>query len=140
MKHSYRITKYFTSNETGNLIFNTDEWTSFSVVGLRVTRDDYLLIEDSYLSVIKATCIHLHVNRFKIVEFESCDDDSSIFNNQSLEVEDAIPIARKVLREKLWCKLVSAEVEFHFGYDFYLYVVSNYNLSFFILMKISEDY
>lgn len=129
MRYSYRITKYFTSSNEGIIISNDSEWTSFSDVGFKVSMDDYLHIEKTYLSFITSTCSYLQVDKLQVTELENYHDDKSFVSDRDLTIEDAISIARKVLREEIWCKLVSEDIEFHFGYDYYLYITSNYDLS-----------
>lgn len=51
------------------------------------------------------------------------------FDGQLLTVDNAHELARSILREELWCKLTSKDIEFHFGYDFYMYLVSTMELS-----------
>ncbi len=38
-------------------------------------------------------------------------------------------MARDVLRNVIWCKLVGESAEVHFGYDYYLYLVSSVDAS-----------
>ena len=50
-------------------------------------------------------------------------------NGTALKGIDAIiGVARDCLREKYWCKLSAPKLEFHFGYDYYLYVCSPLDL------------
>ncbi|MDK9354893.1 hypothetical protein QQF54_01870 [Lelliottia sp. V106_10] len=128
MQYSYRITKYFSSGEDGRLISGSDEWTSFSQIHGDKLESEYQLIENNYLSIIRTTCNHLHTDNLIVMELENYNDDKSLENEQQLTIDEAMLVAKKVLREELWCKLISQYVEFHFGYDFYMYVTSNHNL------------
>ena len=42
-------------------------------------------------------------------------------------LQDLDKIIRDVLREKYWCKLISPNLQVHFGYDYCMYVVSFIN-------------
>jgi len=131
MNYSYRITKYFESNTSGNLISNENEWTSFSDVGENVSLEEYLKVENAYLVVITFVCEHFHISELKVIDLEIINYDRSIVNGQLLTIESASELSRNILREEVWCKLASTDIEFHFGYDFYMYLVSNmdiYNL------------
>lgn len=133
MQYSYRITKYFSSGGNGKLISDSDEWTSFSQIRGDILEMEYQFIENDYLSIIKATCNHLHIDNLMTMDLEDYNHDKSVENKQQLTIDEAILVAKKVLREQLWCKLISQDVEFHFGYDFYMYVTSTHKLlSFYI--------
>jgi len=129
MLYSYRITKYFESNTNGNLISNKDEWTSFCEVGKKVSLEEYLKVENAYLDVMASACEYLRISKLKVIDLECINGDSSIVNGQFLTIENACELARSILREEVWCKLVSTDIEFHFGYEFYMYFVSNIEFS-----------
>ncbi|WP_411705595.1 hypothetical protein [Edaphovirga cremea] len=132
MLYSYRVTKYFQSDINNNLISVKNEWTSFSDVGVSVTMENYVKIEKSYLEVISSLCSYLKVDKLQVFDLECFDDLSLIADGQLLTIEEATVLASRVLREEIWCKLISSSIEFHFGYDFYMYVVSNVDLSQFL--------
>lgn len=132
MLYSYRVTKYFQSDMNNNLISDKNEWTSFSDVGVSVTMENYVKIEKSYLEVISSLCSYLKVDKLQVFDLECFDDLSLIADGQLLTIEEATVLASRVLREEIWCKLISSSIEFHFGYDFYMYVVSNVDLSQFL--------
>jgi hypothetical protein len=133
MSHSYRITKYFNSDANGNLISDDHEWTGFSDVGAKVSQDEYLEVEKTYLDILILSCNHLHVKQLQISDLEDYDNNSSVVDGQLLTIEDASVLASKILREEIWCKLISPDIEFHFGYDFYMYLVAKVNLSMFFI-------
>ncbi|MFP2424032.1 hypothetical protein ACLEUK_07160 [Pseudescherichia vulneris] len=129
MLYSYRITKYFESNAKGDLISSEDEWTSFSEVGNKVSLEEYLKVERSFLCIIKSVCEYLRVTKLKVADLEYIKGDPHVVNEQLLTVVNACELAQGILREEVWCKLVSPEIELHFGYDFYMYLVSKVELS-----------
>lgn len=123
MIHSYRITKYTQRDRRGYLTSPPSEWTSVSDVGTKVTEADYLLVEQAYLDAIGQLCTGLGVTALRVNGLEPADA-AEVHEGQVLDLDAVEHIARQVLRERLWCKLVAPDVEFHFGYDYYLYVVS----------------
>ena len=124
MKHSWRITKYWQRTPEGYLGSPTEEWTDFSDVGKRVSIEDYLVVEDAYLDAIRRFCIGIGVESLRIQSLE-WRDSRGYHEGQSLDLYGIERVVRDVLRNVIWCKLVSDSAEVHFGYDYYMYVVSS---------------
>ncbi|WP_226068310.1 hypothetical protein [Dickeya zeae] len=131
MKYSYRVTKYRIIDNDGNLYSSPDEWTSFFDVGDKVDADEYYKVESQYVDFILEACSFFSVNEFKLKGVE-LNGDVQYSENQKIKVNFIENIVKDVLREEVWCKLVSDNIEFHFGYDFYMYFLSKKNPESFI--------
>lgn len=128
MKKSYRITKYHCYNEEGKLCSPDSEWTGYFDVGSKVSLEEYLLVEGQYVNFILGLCEKLGVQQLKVHALEAFED-CNYKEGQSVDVAEVVSLVESVLREVFWCKLVSDEVEFHFGYDFYMYSVCSLELA-----------
>ncbi|MDF2565648.1 MAG: hypothetical protein K0Q53_2043 [Massilibacillus sp.] len=145
---NWRITKYnpIYRDEFGR--YNRNEWTSFSEVGKifedkKLTYDDYIAVEDSYVGAISKIMEDLNISSLKVTNIERRNNKfkpsqdcefytkemielySSIQNNDFIGRREINQLSRLVLRENLWCKLNNDETMFvHFGYDYYMYIGS----------------
>jgi hypothetical protein len=124
MPCSYRITKYTKKNEDGFLTSPPDEWTSFHEIDTVEKENDYLEIEGKYLNTIKEISECMGINHYTITELESRENKDFV-EGQTVCTSDIENVARQILREFIWCKLVSPKGEFHFGYDYYMYFTSS---------------
>jgi len=124
MKYSYRIMKYNKINKDGDVYSDPDEWTSFFDIGIKVNKQEYEKIEDQYVSYILSLCDCLNVKLFRISDLEINVDNLSYTNGQVIDIDISSQLIRSILREDLWCKLISDTCEIHFGYDFYMYFIS----------------
>ena len=61
---------------------------------------------------------------FLIEEFENYDS-LALRNGENISLEKLPFVAKSILRDKFWCKLVNDSMEIHFGYDYIMYVVIN---------------
>lgn len=130
MDTSLRITKYHSYDAEGDLFSEKDEWTSYFDVGVKVSVDDYILVENEYVNFVLSLCDLLNVQRFTLSELEVFDDKESVIYPEVVDISVLPFLIRDVLREKIWCKLVADEMEVHFGYDFYMYVICSISLGF----------
>lgn len=135
MKNSFRITKYSNRDHSGNVISEPSDWTSFYDVGEKVTLDDYLKVEGwrlkvegEYLDFIYNLCIFLDVHELLVDNLEINSDKCMFTDNNLVSNGDILLVAKSVLREEVWCKLISEKVEVHFGYDFYMYLICDMTL------------
>ncbi|MGP5431369.1 hypothetical protein ACTXNW_18440 [Enterococcus malodoratus] len=145
--HCYRITKYDPKNRNSKGHYMKDEWTSVCEIGKmynneEFTISEYLLVEGNYSNAIKNIMTEINVDSLAVMGLEMHDyleikDGSSNKVNQLynsvkegkvLKSCDVPLVAKLILRENLWAKLVSQELEVHFGYDYYMYVCSRYPL------------
>ncbi|WP_339529542.1 MULTISPECIES: hypothetical protein [unclassified Pseudomonas] len=124
MPYSYRITKYDKVNSEGYLTSPPEEWTSFHEIDTPEKEKDYVEIESRYLNAIRTISECMNIAQYKVSELESHDSED-FFEGQEINVSDIENIARQILREQIWCKLISPNGEFHFGYDYYMYFLSN---------------
>ena len=123
-----RISKY---EENTNV--HTEEWTSISDIGKRygnnvLTYDEYLLIENHYLTCIDEIMTAANQATFRI---ENLEKYSKVQwkNNQLIDVSNMIRFVRDCLREKCWARLIGENSYVHIGYDFYIYVGVSIDLS-----------
>ena len=137
MHYGCRVIKYRV-NTNGSVEFSLNEWTSYSDIEKKVSENEYIKIENLYLCCVMDVCNQLCINGLKINELDLYDSSITYKEGQFLEKEQYIEVARDVLREKYWCKLVSDSCEFHFGYDFYMYVISNIDIFEFLENKYSN--
>lgn len=126
MKYSYRITKYDPLNDERS----NSEWTSFFDIGKSVSEEEYLLAEVDYIETVLKICRCLGVSRLIISNLEFNSEREPYAEGQSIEVAQLAPVVKAILREQIWCKLKSASCEFHFGYDYYMYLVSDTDAGF----------
>ncbi|WP_426448581.1 hypothetical protein [Siccibacter colletis] len=120
MKLSYRITKYTDKQKDSTYLSHSKEWTSFYDVGSKVTLQEYIAVEDLYANFLMDACKFYKVTALQIVGLEI--NESSEYEDMLILDIGSIPqVVRDILREKIWAKLVSPYLEFHFGYDFYMY-------------------
>lgn len=137
----WRITKYnpIYRDEKGN--FTQDDWTSVHDIGKsfvngELTVESYLYYENAYIDAIKVMMKHNNVNYFKTEGLEKngyidiqnlSEADTKQFynfvkNGYVVTLDNIRPIAQLILREIIWCKLVSNTMFVNFGYDFYMYI------------------
>ncbi len=76
-----------------------------------------------YVRTVIEICKHTETKSLKIKELEVNVDSSKFADNQNIDVSELEEILRLILREDLWCKLVSKKLKFHFGYDYYMYLI-----------------
>ncbi len=150
---NWRVTKYDPDyrDELGR--YKKCEWTSFSETGTicngkKLTIDDYIAIENSYVDAIAAFMDDLEIKSLKVKDLEKKNNkfmpnkDQKLYseemvnlyislqNDYILNVREIKNISRLVLRENLWCTLEDDIMFVHFGYDYYMYMGSH---------KICED-
>lgn len=136
----FRITKYnpINRNELGK--FTADDWTSVYDVGKvylgsKLTFEKYLFYEEMYIEVIKiimeSNAQTLRIEDLEKNEYTHFSDlfasgmqksYNSIENENEISLNNIDLIARSILREIIWCKLVSKSMFVHFGYDLYMYI------------------
>lgn len=127
--HSYRITKYHQYNAEGYLYSPPEEWIDYSDIGKLVSLEDYLKIENEFIRTFLAICHYLQVDSLLISDLEiRTDSILTITNNEEVKTEQLPDIIKMLLRNDIWCRLYSKILQFHFGYDYYAYCVSNQSL------------
>lgn len=132
---SIRVSKYNPIFRDENGFYKKNEWISYYDIGKCfdgevLTKEQYLAVENGYLSVIKNLyeiypSLILHIEGLEQIDktaggWQDADDISKD------KVEELV---REILREKVWCKLINKNVEVHFGYDYYMYIVFKHGYS-----------
>lgn len=135
---NWRVTKYNNIKRNLDGSYPDNEWTSYSDIDKNVTYQDYFFTEKLYIQAVlmfmKCNQIdHLMVAGLeKPINWEydphSKDELLRLFDkiNNDLKINTAqvSHLIQLVLREKLWCKLVSPKMFVHFGWDYYMYIGS----------------
>lgn len=136
MDYSYRITKYRYLTFGGTLRSPATEWTSFSEIDQQDEESmrAYLAVEGEYVSLALFLCRSFGVNSLKIQGLENSQAiRNDICEGESFSISHVAGVISSILREEFWCRLIGHGIEFHFGYDFYMYFVSKQDSSYFIL-------
>lgn len=130
---SIRISKYDLQYRDENGFYQREEWISYYDIGREfwgevLTEEQYLAVEKSYLNVIRKLyeiypSLVLHINGLELFD----EDDERWHENDAITQDGVDRLARAILREELWCKLIDDNVEVHFGYDYYMYIVFKQN-------------
>ncbi|CAM2010236.1 hypothetical protein [Acanthopleuribacter pedis] len=139
----FRVTKYNPRYRDASGAYRPDEWTSISEIGRNFdgvvfTGTDYVRAEKQYVAVADRFLSLLRVETLTVVGLEARLGGSiadlvsvgrrflaltSIEEGARLRKQEALVCMRYILRELLWCKLVGDDgVFFHFGYDYYMYL------------------
>lgn len=132
---SIRVSKYDLKYRDENGFYQREEWISYHDIGREflgevLTEEQYLAVENNYLNVIRMLyeiypSLVLHINGLELFD----EDDDRWHENDAITKEKVDKLARAVLREELWCELIDENVEVHFGYDYYMYIVFKTNYS-----------
>ena len=105
-------------------IQNGTIWNSFFDIGTLASENEYLYIESLYIDLLLDIAREIDVAFFAIEEFENYDS-LPLKDGQKISLEKLPFVAKSILRDKCWCKLVNDSMEIHFGYDYIMYVVIN---------------
>lgn len=148
----YRITKYNPIFRDRDGSYTKNEWTSYSDIGKyyddqRLETTDYLAIEQKYVDTLlfifqekKISCLQVmklekrrtldQIEKFMQSKNLSISDNgksifSSIQNGDLIDVNNIPCLIQLLLRECLWCRLMSPSnnLVVEFGYDYYMYVI-----------------
>ncbi|MGB8468123.1 MAG: hypothetical protein WCE21_03885 [Candidatus Babeliales bacterium] len=135
----WRITKYNPQYRNIHDVYLKDEWTSYSDIGKIFDKkkfcvNEYLTIEEAYITAILLFMDCVHTDDLRITDLEKNNTNfKKIFseisphqvpikNEQIINKEQLLIIIRLILREAMWCRLESAHMYVHFGYDYYMYI------------------
>ena len=105
-------------------IQNGTIWNSFFDIGTLASEYEYLYIESLYIDLLLDIAREIDVAFFAIEEFENYDS-LPLKDGQKISLEKLPFVAKSILRDKCWCKLVNDSMEIHFGYDYIMYVLIN---------------
>lgn len=147
--YSYRITKYNPKNRNDLGWYLANEWTSISDIGQfhngkRVSKKEYFEIENSYVVSIRTVINFLRLKSLYVSNLEKHSTRprckrytsksmqelyKSVTDGMELCKQQIADMARLVLRELIWCKLETKDMSAHFGYDYYMYIITFKELS-----------
>ena len=121
----YRISKYDPASRV-NGVYQKDEWTSYSDVGLifdgvMFTEADYCRTENQYLQFFLRILQETNTDGVKIAQLERYKPVPWRLG-QILRGERLDSFLRDCLREKCWGRLENDALVFEFGYDYYLHL------------------
>jgi hypothetical protein len=133
-----RITKYDPIYRDAEGRFTKNEWTSFSDVGKEFDGQcfelsQYYEIESRYIQAIDILLTEGNATNITIREIEKngtnekmdqlmLRDYLQLHDNQVIDKTRLRQISKLILREYIWCKLVTdVGLSITFGYDYYMY-------------------
>ena len=148
--YRYRVTKYNPFFRDSNGIYLNDEWTSvYDVISLecKYSFENYMIIENEYVKMVELLVKHLESGEIKFIHFEeglSVDQIreyqkkyfvneneymlelyNRICNNMSIQNNCELTIlVRMILREYLWGEIKVGKNKIKFGYDYYMYFIT----------------
>ncbi len=136
--HYYRVTKYDPQFRDKNGYYTKDEWTDFSCIGISInghvlSLSEYEEVEDRYISSIQLflDCVNSNELRCNTVEKhlssekvprEFRDFYNKIHENSMIHKKELPKLLKMIMRNYIWCILLSDNTMIRFGYDFYLYI------------------
>ncbi|EPI03572.1 hypothetical protein D920_00295 [Enterococcus faecalis 13-SD-W-01] len=144
----YRISKYNPKYRNSSGDYVLEDWTSYSDIGetffnKELTLEKYRIVENLFIDVVIFAMKETQQDFLIVSELEKIVDKNSILNvgsesytfyknvhnNARISLKE-IPLFMKLqLREYLWGKLVSENLSIHFGYDYYMYMISSKRLN-----------
>ncbi|MBR4067220.1 MAG: hypothetical protein IKK08_01175 [Clostridia bacterium] len=146
----YRITKYDPALRDARGAYLPDEWTSCTDIGRnytgkKLTAQEYLATENAYIDAIRIIAEHNGCTGFCARQLERLfsvwevsrtmkrlglalsREETELYRSvdtaRTYTTEEALILARMILRELLWATLCDGQgrLSFTFGYDYYLY-------------------
>ena len=122
----YRISKYDPRFRKDGA-YKNEEWTSISDIGRSfrgeiLTAEQYITVENRYLSCVESILLASHVSELIISHLESNESSPSWKNGSKLSGDLLREFLRDGLREKCWAMLISGDFYLDFGYDYYLHI------------------
>lgn len=133
--YSYRVTKYNPKYRNKNGIYMTNEWTSISDFNDKELNGEYMQYESAYIKAIYKFMELNGIEELYIDELEKDNcinkysdiniDINNITNYNKLNKDEVKDIVKSILREIIYAKLKNDnKMEVHFGYDYYMYILS----------------
>lgn len=142
---TYQITKYDPSKRDSNSHYPIDEWTAISDIGkiynnLVFTKNDYLDVEDRYISAISDIARHCGFERFKVQDLRKLNLEKNDYEDlytvsvldtyeklnvdKVLNLNEMLIVSRLMLREDTHGTIeeINLKMKVEFGYDYYMYV------------------
>lgn len=122
----YRISKYdpiFRIKE----VYTRDEWTDYSCIGKsflgkRLTRKEYDMIENRYLSALSDVLEYLSITEMTKGEMEWHRTFYRIVKRAPSTNQRAgiLKFAKGCLRNKYWAQMLHPNLRIHFAWDYYM--------------------
>lgn len=116
--YSYRISPYNNENSSYQAPFSYSNFNQQNIA-------EYLLIEQKVLTLIFNTLEYCNISKMHLVDLEIYNK----FKKRKVKELSLVKIIKLILREKIWCKLKTDKLEIHFGYDYYVYILCQYDIS-----------
>jgi hypothetical protein len=138
---SWRITKYNPKNrDEKGYYLDEKEWTCFSEIGTKVSKEDYLRTESNYINAITTFMDVLGIKKLYLNALEIWSDEvntqnvspflSKMWVGKPISTQEIKELAKLTLRNVIWCKLSYKNKFFvHFGNDYYMYIGTNMDSS-----------
>jgi hypothetical protein len=153
----YRITKYNPKYRDENGYYTLDEWIYFGQVGKvingnKFTFQEYLKNENKYVESIKIILEELEINELRVLNLNTTNpflnNSENLLGVENFNVKDLIEdkiltwelietIIRANLREFIGCELFNKKIRINFGWDYYMYVLTDIELN--LSIKKIED-
>lgn len=122
----YRISKYDPTFRI-NGVYTREEWTDYSCIGKtflgkRLTRREYELIENRYLTTLSDVLEYLSITEMTKSEMEW----HSIFYRivkrapRTDQIVGILKFSKGCLRNKYWAQMLHPDLRIHFAWDYYM--------------------
>lgn len=128
----YAISKYDSAYRIDG-IYTRDEWTDYSEIGKkcgdhRLTKEEYLAVENRYLSTVANLLDLLGVQQMKVRNPEVYGFWGRLRGSLKLfpstrDQKGILAFLRGCLRNQYWGELVHPAITLYTGYDFYLHLI-----------------
>lgn len=127
----HRVTKYDPQYRDATGAYTRNEWIMHSQIGESfddgvLTEPQYLAVENAYINAAVSFLSESGVDSLAIDSLENArgsqPSDLTVADGHVCTLREIAEVARLVLRDQFWCKLIGDEAFLHFGWDFYMYV------------------
>lgn len=143
---SYRITKYNPKNRNPLGWYLKDEWTAISDNGTiydkkEFTIEEYLEVEETYAKSILIVMDFLKLDTLTLSNFhqqkifypnlltnEMIEIYKSSRSGEKITKEKIYNLTKLILREEASANFESKDMVVHFGYDYYMYIMTSKEL------------
>jgi len=127
----YRVTKYDPKHRDASGVYTRNEWHLAAQIGDvfdygEFTATEYVTVENAYINAVMAFLSESQVSSLSICSLENtcgfASPDLPLQDGYECTAVEIADVARLVLRERIWCRLVCEDAFVHFGWDCYLYI------------------
>jgi hypothetical protein len=126
--YEYRVTKYNPAFRDARGHYLRDDWTMFRQVGesfsgVVLTVAEYERVEMVYADSAIAFLREAGLLSMTVADLENSKGSQLSFRNGSnLSLDEVADVIRRMLQEKLWCRLEGKDAFVHIGRDYYMYI------------------